>query len=68
MTYTITISNRLNPTATLETSSAKGALDFYSRPSPAWPVTATIQRDGKTIGLDVLMRDAINEGAEPAPI
>lgn len=68
MTYTITLSHRFTPTATLETSSAKGALEFYTRPSPAWPVTATIQRDGKTIGLEVLMRDAINEGAEEAPI
>jgi hypothetical protein len=66
--YTVTLTYRSTPIATLDTGSAVGALDFYSRPSRAWPITATIQRDGKTIGLDALIRDAINEGAEKAPI
>jgi hypothetical protein len=66
--YTVTLSYRFTPTATLDTGSAVGALDFYSRPSRAWPITATIERDGKPIGVDALIRDAINEGAEPLPI
>lgn len=68
MIYTVTLSHRLTPTATLETSSAKGALEFYSRPNQAWPVTAEIKRDGKVIGIDALIRDAMREDSEPAPL